>query len=67
LLKLYPLLGPLGRFAHPQLRHWRFMVVRRPFHKHVLFYEVSGADTIMRRATHGHRNLPQGLLEPPER
>ena len=61
----HPLLGPRGGFSHPRLRDWRFFVVFRPFKKHVLFYEAVGDDVFMRRAMHGHRDLPRGLLEPP--
>jgi plasmid stabilization system protein ParE len=59
----HPQLGPRGGFKRPRLREWRFFVVFRPFNKHVLFYEVVGKDVVMRRAMHGHRNLPQQLLE----
>ncbi len=65
LLSQHPLLGPRGRFTHPRLSEWRFIVVRRPFHKHVLFYEVMGREVVMRRALHGHGDLPQRLQEPP--
>ncbi len=67
LLEQHPQLGPSGGFTHPRLRDWRFFVVFRPFNKHVLFYEVTGDDVVMRRAMHGHRDLPRRLLEPPER
>jgi plasmid stabilization system protein ParE len=65
LLGQHPRLGPLGGFIHPRLRGWRFLVAFRPFNKHVLFYEIAGEDAVMRRAMHGHRDLPQRLLEPP--
>ena len=65
LLEQHSLLGPPGRFTHPRLKEWRFMVVFRPFQKHVLFYEIKGADVVMRRAMHGHRDLPRRLVEPP--
>jgi plasmid stabilization system protein ParE len=65
LLGQHPQLGPRAGFSHPRLREWRFMVVFRPFQKHVLFYEVVGDDVLMRRAMHGHRDLPRRLLEPP--
>jgi toxin ParE1/3/4 len=61
----YPGLGPKGRFHHPRLRDWRFFLVFRPYSKHILFYEVIGSDVVMRRAMHGHRNLPRRLLEEP--
>jgi plasmid stabilization system protein ParE len=65
LLDKHPQLGPRGGFTHPRLRDWRFFVVFRPFKKHVLFYEVSGNNILMRRAMHGHRDLRRRLLEPP--
>ena len=66
LLGQYPEIGPCGGFQHPRLRDWRFFVVFRPFKKHVLFFEVAGEDVVMRRAMHGHRDLPRRLIEPPE-
>ena len=65
ILGQHPLLGPSGGFSHPRLRDWRFFVVFRPFQKHVLFYEMTGEEVVMRRAMHGHRNLPRRLLQPP--
>jgi plasmid stabilization system protein ParE len=65
LLARHPHFGPRGQFTHPRLNDWRFFVVFRPFQKHLVFYEVNGGDVWMRRAMHGHRNLPQRLLEPP--
>ena len=65
LLAQHSQLGPRGGFTHPRLRDWRFFVVFRPFKKHVLFYELIGNDAVMRRAMHGHRDLPRRLLEPP--
>jgi plasmid stabilization system protein ParE len=65
LLGEHPHLGPPGGFAHPRLRDWRFFVVFHPFRKHVLFYEVADGDVVMRRAMHGHRDLPRRLLDPP--
>lgn len=65
LLGQHPQLGPPGGFTHPRLRDWRFFVVFRPFKKHVLFYETAGDDVVMRRAMHGHRDLPHRLPETP--
>jgi toxin ParE1/3/4 len=65
LLEKHPQIGPVGRFTHPRLRHWRFFVLLRPFNKHLVFYETVGENVIMRRAMHGRRNLPRRLLEPP--
>jgi toxin ParE1/3/4 len=63
LIEKYPQLGPLSRFSHPKLKHWRFLVVAPPFQKHLLFYELAGEDVVLRRAMHGHRNLPKRLLK----
>ena len=65
LLGQHPLLGPRAGLNHPRLREWRFIVVFRPFQKHVLFYETNEGNMVMRRAMHGHRDLPRRLLEPP--
>ena len=66
LLGQHPQLGPLAGFSHPRLRDWRFIVVVRPFQKHILFYEINGDDVLLRRAMHGHRDLPRRLIEPAE-
>lgn len=47
LLSHHPQLGPIGGFAHPRLREWRFFVVPRPFNKHILFYEVLADELLM--------------------
>ena len=65
LLGQHPLLGPRGGFHHARLHDWRFFVVFRPFKKHILLYEVIDEVVVMRRAMHGHRDLPRRLLEPP--
>jgi len=65
LLSLQPNLGPLGRFTHPKLRTWRFFLALRPFRKHILFYEIVAGEVVLRRAMHGHRDLPRRLLEAP--
>ena len=61
----YPNVGPRVGFNHPSLQYLRFFVVFRPFKKHVLFYEVTDKNVVMRRAMHGSRNLPGRLLDPP--
>ncbi|HXI70467.1 MAG TPA: type II toxin-antitoxin system RelE/ParE family toxin [Verrucomicrobiae bacterium] len=66
LLVQHPLLGPVAGFSHPRLRDWRFIVVARPFQKHILFYEMSADEVLLRRAMHGHRDLLHRLVEPPE-
>ena len=66
LLALQPYLGPACGFAHPKLRNWRFFLALRPFHKHILFYELTGEDLLLRRAMHGARDLPRRLLEKPQ-
>ncbi len=64
LLSQQPNLGPLGGFANPKLRAWRFFLVLRPFRRHILFYEVLAEELVLRRAMHGHRDLPRRLLQP---
>ncbi len=65
LLGAYPSLGsPVGS-KHPRLRGWRSFFVLRPFNPHIIFYEVTGGDVLLRRAMHGHRNFPRRLLDPP--
>jgi hypothetical protein len=46
------------------LREWRYFLVSHPFSKHILFYELCEGNVVMRRAMHGHRDLPHRLLEP---
>ena len=58
-------LGLDGGFSHPRLREWRFFLVSRPFNKHILFYEVLTVEVVLRRAMHGHLDLPRRLLEAP--
>ena len=65
LLGQHPQLGPRGGFTHKRLREWRYFLVSHPFSKHILFYELRQGDVVMRRAMHGHRDLPHRLLEPP--
>ena len=60
-----PLLGPVAGLTHPRLAAWRFFVVSRPFHRHVVFYEIDDGAVLMRRGLHGHRDFPRRLLEPP--
>jgi plasmid stabilization system protein ParE len=64
LLGQYPFLGPQGGFNHTRLRDWRFFLAFRPFNRHVLFYEITAGEVVMRRAMHGHRDLQRRLLEP---
>ncbi|MDQ6632324.1 MAG: type II toxin-antitoxin system RelE/ParE family toxin, partial [Verrucomicrobiota bacterium] len=48
LLGQHPLLGPNTGLTHPRLCKWRFIVVFRPFQKHVLFYEVNNGAVALR-------------------
>ena len=64
LLGTQPLLGPRAGFMHLRIKEWRFLVAFRPFHRHVLFYEVVTDAVEMRRAMDGSRDLPRRLLEP---
>jgi plasmid stabilization system protein ParE len=62
LLNQYPMIGPPAGFTHQRLITWRFIVVFRPFNKHVIFYEMTNDDVVSRRAMHGHRNFPKNLI-----
>ena len=64
LLERHPLIGSRARFSHAKLRDWRFFVLLRPFQKHILFYEIVDGKVLLRRAMHGHRDLPRRLKEP---
>lgn len=64
LLSRHPWLGPPAGFAHPRLRDWRFLLVFRPFKKHILYYEILHDEIILRRIMHGQRDLLRRLLEP---
>ena len=64
LLGQHPHLGPRGGFLHPRLTEWRSFLVSRPFNKHILFYEILTDALVLRRAMHGHRDLPGRLLDP---
>lgn len=35
----------------------RFFLVFRPFHKHIVFYDVGSEELVFRRVLHGQRNL----------
>jgi plasmid stabilization system protein ParE len=63
LLSQQPNLGPSGGFAHPEIRAWRFFLILRPFSRHIVFYEIIAEEVVLRRAIHGHRDLPRRLLE----
>ena len=63
LLRNYPDMGPLGGFTSGRLTGWRYFVLSRPFSKHLLFYVVESDRLVMRRALHGHRDLPRHLLQ----
>lgn len=65
LIASHPRIGTAVEFLHPRLASWRFLVVMRPFHRHIVFYEATDGGTIFRRAMHGHRNLPRRLREAP--
>ena len=65
LVASHPRIGATVGFSHPRLAGWRFHVVMRPFHRHIIFYEATDGGTIFRRAMHGHRDLPRRLREAP--
>ena len=63
LIGTHPLLGPQAGFKHPRLSVWRFFVVLKPFHRHVVFFEVAADGVEIRRVRQGHRDLPRRLQE----
>jgi plasmid stabilization system protein ParE len=63
LLSHQPTLCPACGFAHPKLSAWRFFLILRPFSRHIVFYEILAGEVVLRRAMHGHRDLPRRLLE----
>lgn len=65
LIAAHPFLGPIAGFKHPRLATWRFVVVARPFQKHIIFFEMTARGVELRRAMHGHRDLPRRLREAP--
>jgi plasmid stabilization system protein ParE len=65
LLSQQPNLGPPCSFAHPELRAWRCFLILRPFSRHIVFYEILAGEVVLRRAMHGHRDLPRRLLQTP--
>jgi plasmid stabilization system protein ParE len=60
-----PDLGCLHHFQAPELSHIRSIQVKRPFHRHLLFY-MEGNALRIERIMHGARDLPNRLLEDPE-
>jgi plasmid stabilization system protein ParE len=65
LIAAHPRIGPLANCTHPRLAGWRFLTVLRPFQRHLVFYEITADTVVLRRAMHGHRDLPRRLPETP--
>jgi plasmid stabilization system protein ParE len=61
----HPHLGVRCDFDDPRLAELRFCVVKRPFHRHLLYYRIAGDDLIAFRIVPGERDLPTCLLERP--
>ena len=58
--------APLVREGFDGIRERvRSLVVARPFHKHIILFEVAARGVELRRAMHGHRDLPCRLREAP--
>ena len=64
-LKAQPWIGPSAGFKHPQIRDFRFFLLPRPFHAHLVFYVITDEAVILQRTMHGRRNLTKRLLEEP--
>jgi len=43
----------------------RFYPVEKPFHRHLLYYRISGEELVAFRVVPGERDLPRRLLDPP--
>jgi plasmid stabilization system protein ParE len=65
LLLSQPFIGPVATFKHPKLKTFRFFLLSRPFHAHLVFYTVMDDDVTLRRTMHGSRDLARRLLQPP--
>lgn len=57
-----PELGRVRNFLHPELKDIRSVSVRRPFHRHLVFYRINGSELVVERIIHGSRDLPNRLL-----
>ncbi len=64
-LALYPQLGRVRRFSHPELKGIRSFRVQPPFNKHLIFYRFNSTTLIVERILHGARELSRRLREPP--
>ena len=60
-----PDLGVRRHFASSELARIRSIQVRKPFHRHLLFY-LDGDTLRVERIMHGARDLPRRLLEEPD-
>ena len=60
-----PDLGLRRHFQSPELTGIRSFQVARPFHQHLIFYQVADHLSI-ERVMHGARDLPSRLLETPD-
>ena len=65
LLAGHPWIGKETDYQHPKLSGIRFLLVRKPFDKHLIFYRVCGEELDIVRIIHGRRDLPRRLLDPP--
>ena len=65
LLAGHPWIGKKTDFRHPKLAGIRFLLVRKPFDKHLIFYRVHEDELDLVRIIHGMRDLPRRLLDPP--
>lgn len=65
LLSHHPWIGKETHYRHPKLVGIRFLLVRKPFDKHLIFYRVRDDELDLVRIVHGMRDLPRRLLDPP--
>jgi len=60
-----PRIGTPCNYPEPELAELRFYPVEKPFHRHLLYYRISGEELVAFRVVPGERDLPRRLLDPP--
>ncbi len=61
-----PEAGTLRKFREPRLQGIRSVQVHGAFRVHLVFYRIEDDVLVIFRVLHGMRDLPRGLIEPPE-
>jgi toxin ParE1/3/4 len=60
-----PHLGPGPYPKDSDLGELHFVLIERPFHKHILFYRFNQEALFLERLIHGARDLPRRVKESP--